>query len=202
MTKKMVNRQYWDNFYKNDFCPTKQSAFSLFVAEEIKKRTLKNIKIIDIACGNGRDTKFFSNFYDTKGIDLSFIGDNTFNYEKANMFEYDYSNFNVFYLRFVVHSMTEEELGELIDIFVKQKTQEDKYIFIETRSITGKADGEKKETFYKSSIGKEHYRMLYSKKYLDQKFKKHFTVEYSSESNEYSIYNGEKPFCIRYILKI
>ncbi len=48
-------QKYWDNFYKN-FLIKKESPFARFVHKKIKK---KINKILDVGCGNGRDTFFF-----------------------------------------------------------------------------------------------------------------------------------------------
>ena len=54
--KKVIN--YWESFYKkkNKF---KESTFAKFVYKKIKNKKL-NGALIDIGCGNGRDSVFFS----------------------------------------------------------------------------------------------------------------------------------------------
>ena len=52
--KKKLLINYWNNYYDN-FEKFKESSFARFVKKKIKK----NSKIIDIGCGNGRDSFFF-----------------------------------------------------------------------------------------------------------------------------------------------
>jgi len=50
------NKYYWNTFYKN-FLINKESSFARFVYKKIK--TKKVNKLLDVGCGNGRDTFFF-----------------------------------------------------------------------------------------------------------------------------------------------
>lgn len=61
---------YWDGYYSNDPLIRKQppSQFAAFVASECSDFPL----IVDVGCGNGRDTLFFAQLgYSTIGIDKS-----------------------------------------------------------------------------------------------------------------------------------
>ena len=51
--KKKLLINYWDNYYSN-IANIKESSFARFV----KKRIKKNSELIDIGCGNGRDSFF------------------------------------------------------------------------------------------------------------------------------------------------
>ena len=55
--KKKTLINYWNNYY-GDKKKFRESSFARFVFKKIKKR--KNLKIVDIGCGNGRDSLFFS----------------------------------------------------------------------------------------------------------------------------------------------
>ena len=61
---------YWDSFYTHDQLIRQQppSQFAAFVASEFGDFPL----IVDVGCGNGRDTLFFAHLgYSTLGIDRS-----------------------------------------------------------------------------------------------------------------------------------
>lgn len=191
----MVNKEYWNEFYKNNSVTNKETSFARYVLN--LTRELKG-PLIDVACGNGRDASFFaSNGKKVTGIDLGAdITPSNFEFIREDLFKHDYSKYEVIYLRFVVHTLTEYELDKLIDIF---SLLDDVLIFIETRSTTGISKQEKVETYFKSSIGEEHFRMLYSKKYLDNKFY-NFEILESSEG-KYSKFGSDDPYCLRYILK-
>lgn len=192
-----MNKDYWDNFYSTNKIINKESSFANYVLQYIISNNIKG-KLIDVACGNGRDTKYFNiNNIDVVGIDQSIqLDDTSFEFIKGDLFKHNYSNYNIIYLRFVIHTLNESEFDNLLDILNKLK---DVYIFIETRSTKDITDEDKSETFFKSSIGDEHFRMLYSKEYLDDKLSSDLTILESSE-DKYSKYGTDDPFCIRYVL--
>jgi hypothetical protein len=194
----MINKEYWDNFYNKNKVTTIESNFAKYVLKYINDNNIDG-KLIDIACGNGRDSVFFhKNKVDTTGIDLSIEIDNsTFNFIKGNLLDFDYSGYDLFYLRFVVHALKEEEFDSFINKILKLKKRS--LIFIETRSSRDITNEEKSETFFKSSIGDKHFRLLYSKKYLDDKLSKSFNILESSEG-KYSKFGSDDPYCLRYIL--
>lgn len=192
----MINKNYWDDFYLNNNLTKNQSRFAEYVLNYIKEQGL-NGHLIDVACGNGRDSFFFKEGgLEITAIDLSSKLENVDFFIKTNLLKHDYSKYDFIYLRFVIHSLSEKEFDELISILRKNKNA---IIFIETRSTKEVTDEIKSETFFKSSIGEEHFRMLYSKDYLDKKLSKFNIIE--SSEGKYSKFGSDNPYCIRYILK-
>lgn len=191
-----MNKDYWDNFYSTNKIINKESSFANYVLQYIISNNIKG-KLIDVACGNGRDAKYFNiNNIDVVGIDQSIqLDDTSFEFIKGDLFKHDYSKYRMIYFRFVIHTLTEFEFNAILDIL---KRLNNVYIFIETRSTKNITDEEKSETFFKSSIGEEHFRMLYSKKYLDDKLSDFNIIE--SSEGRYSKYGTDDPYCIRYIL--
>jgi 2-polyprenyl-3-methyl-5-hydroxy-6-metoxy-1,4-benzoquinol methylase len=60
--------RYWDEYYKKDAAPSFPSPFAGYVANKL--RTKQNI--LEIGCGNGRDSKFFSSKgHHVTGLDRS-----------------------------------------------------------------------------------------------------------------------------------
>lgn len=193
----MINKEYWDNFYKKHNVTNSETSFAQYALSYIKENKISG-QLLDVACGNGRDSTYFQmNNIKTTGLDLSINLDNVnFKFINGNLLDFNYSDYNIIYLRFIVHSLKEEELDVLIE---KMKKLNNTYIFIETRSTRDITNEQKSETNFKSSIGDKHFRMLYSKKYLDEKFS-FFNILESSE-DKYSKFGSDNPYCIRYILK-
>jgi hypothetical protein len=73
-------------------------------------------------------------------------------------------------------------------------------IAFETRSTTNITKEDKLETFFKSPIGDEHFRMLYSKNYMDNMLDNFIILE-SSDSADVAKFKTENPFCLRYFIK-
>ena len=68
----MINKKYWDGFYKSNNLTIEESSFSKLTYNFIKENNLLDNKVLDIACGNGRDTFYFSKMnINSTGIDLS-----------------------------------------------------------------------------------------------------------------------------------
>jgi SAM-dependent methyltransferase len=191
--------KYWDNFYQNENPPSPPSSFSKYIIPYIKD-THKTL--LDIGCGNGRDSLFFeNNGFDVISIDSSkppkFLGDSN------NFFKVDINNINfkvdIYYARFFIHAIKEKTLDSFIENLYKLMSKKSKFIF-ETRSTKGITNLEKKETNFKSSIGEKHFRMLYSIDYLRNKFEKKFEIDHLMEINDVAKYKTDNPYVIRGII--
>jgi SAM-dependent methyltransferase len=62
-------KNFWDSFYKDQNTQkiTEASSFAHFVCEFIKADSL----VIDMGCGNGRDSRYLNLFNDVVGVDQS-----------------------------------------------------------------------------------------------------------------------------------
>ncbi|WP_417265851.1 hypothetical protein [Brumimicrobium sp.] len=197
------NKSYWDEFYKSNKDLNKESDFARFVLSDLEKRyeNLGSIQMVDLGCGNLRDTRYFHhNGINIEGVDLSFnLSDPSIKTYNDSVLNVDLQQYNVFYARFFVHSIKEDILDELLN---KIKSEADNFIFyIETRSSKDITNEKKSITFFKSSIGDKHYRYLYSKAYLEEKLKPLFNIDYLIEDKDLAVYKEENPYCLRVILK-
>tara|TARA_Y100001968_G_scaffold295301_1_gene302561 strand:- start:2354 stop:3046 length:693 start_codon:yes stop_codon:yes gene_type:complete len=199
------NKNYWKSFYNSNISNSLsvQSKFAEFTLILIKKFFyLHNkgelISLLDIGCGNGRDLNYFrKNGIDAYGIDLN-SEQNTKYITSGNALNIK-GAYDVYYLRFFVHTLTEKNLDKLINklyTIIKKKS----YIFLETRSSKGITNQEKSETNFKSKIGDEHFRMLYSCNYLIEKLEKYFNIYFCNEDKGLAPFRGEDPYVIRMIL--
>jgi tellurite methyltransferase len=203
----MKNKNYWDEYYSSKSNLThlnKESSFAQFVFDFLKKQNLnsKNHRLLDVACGNGRDSFYFADCgLNVDCIDLSSnIVSDKLSFHKTNLFEFNFQNFDSIYLRFVIHSLTEHELNALM-LKIEKECKENCYIFIETRSSKEFNHEEKLETFFNSSEGKAHYRILYSLNYLKSKFEEKMKLIYEIESKGLAMHKEENPWIIRIVLK-
>ena len=59
---------YWDEYYKKDAAPSFPSPFAEYVANKLSTKQ----NILEIGCGNGRDSKYFSSKgHHVTGLDKS-----------------------------------------------------------------------------------------------------------------------------------
>lgn len=196
-----MNKTYWDNFYKLGLAPRNESDFARFVLGHIVENDEQHNLLLDVACGNGRDTFFFhKNGIESTGIDLSVKPDSKEPvFIKDDILTFNYSGYNLIYLRFIVHALKEHEFDTLLLQLAKSETRST--LFIETRSSKGVTDEQKSETFFRSPIGEEHFRMLYSFDYLIKKVSQYFDVIHQEENRGLSVFKEDDPVCIRLILK-
>ena len=188
---------YWDKFYSKEKPPEEPSSFAIFIAERIKDgpKTL-----VDIGCGNGRDSRFFkSKGHIVTGIDVAASVDGI-EYVQCDLVDVR-SKANVYYCRFVVHAIEESKLDALLKN-LHDLCDDGSILCIETRSIRGIAPGEKAITFFNSGIGEAHQRLHYSLAYLMNKIEKFgYSIDYALESKGLSIYKQDDPYLIRLICK-
>ena len=202
----MINADYWRDFYqKNPKFEEAPTPFALWVSEVDTPAVAGSASrtLADLGAGNCRDSiHFHRQGYVVTAIDGGASPAEIvmpFRHYQADFLEFDLSGQDVIYLRFVIHAMTELDLDMLLDKLADLSGEIT--IYAETRSTTGIVESEKAETFFKSSIGSEHFRMLYSRSYLDRKFSKNFDLLISEESNDFARYKGDVPYILRYVLK-
>jgi len=180
--------EYWTSFYNKKQLTTEPSLFCKFVMDYFKD--LNDIKILDAGCGSGRDSYYLSKKYKVMGVDTSFLPENRENCEfnLSNFIYYAKGGFDVIYSRFTFHSITDDQQEE----FIKSIEEKGVYLCIETRS---KLDEELKKVH-----GKGHYRNYKDEEYIRNLLSVNdFKILYLEESDSFSPYKDEKPFCIRVI---
>jgi tellurite methyltransferase len=172
---------YWEKYYSQNSKPFNPSSFAKNIVKNINKKS----ELIDIGCGNGRDSLFFSSqkIY-TVGVDQSvnivnilkqyenkYLKFQNEDIENLHQKRYDYA-----YCRFLFHSLNENEESSLLQWLKDNIT---KNIFIESRI------DEDKEKYSKT----DHYRRLMNIEDFKSKLTK-FDLKIQSEekSNKFSIY--------------
>lgn len=201
----MMNKEYWDSYYEhiggNIFDP---SRFAEFVLKYINHDEI----VLDIGCGNGRDSIFFAcNGIKTIAVDQSEIAIKNLNekrIEDLKAYVLDLKNLksldetiNHAYCRFVLHAIPMEIENCVIE-WVKNNIGG--YFFIEVRS-------DKDELFNKPA---SHYRNFHNfTEFVEKLIKSGFDLVYAEESRGFSPYfegyniheNEKDPVIIRIIVK-
>ena len=180
---------YWTKFYSTFNCK-EPSNFAKFILDYIEKYN-KKFNILDVGCGNGRDSYFLSTKHNVTGIDISNLPTTSDNdnctFVTSDMTTYDKTGYDLVYSRFTLHSITDEQQEQLISS-IKPNT----ILCIETRSIKGI------DQFREH--GDTHYRNLTCIDKLKQLLSKYnFNILYLVESNNLAVYKNEDPICIRVI---
>ncbi len=210
--KKKTLINYWNNFY-GDKKKFKESSFARFVLKKIKNK--KNFKIIDIGCGNGRDSLFFSKKkFDVTGIDIS---DKAI--KKNMIFQNKYLNFlrfdieknklnkkyDIVYCRFFLHAISIDGEKKLLSL-IKSISKKNTLVFFEFRNWRDEIFGKTKK--YKNNeiveFEKGHYRRIIDPKKFIQVFLKKIKSQilFFKSSKNLSIIKNDNPNLSRITFKI
>lgn len=175
---------YWKQFYKTKHTDT-PSSFAKWVSNMIPKSDI----IIELGCGNGRDTYYFGKLgYSIIGIDEAIQPKNKYNVKfiQSNIKKLFFKKckYDVVYSRFFIHSIDDDMINNIL-----RWTK--KYFIAEFRAA------EDKPILYP-----EHYRNLIDgNEFIKKMITNKFDIIYYIKSNNLAQYKSENPIIIRMIGK-
>jgi tellurite methyltransferase len=212
MKFKKINKYYWDKIYSKVENIKKPSSFAKFCLKNyinIKKTT----KLLDIGCGDGRDTIFFSKKLHSIGIDKSktsidflkkkYSKNNEIIFHRINLdylhlsklLKYDY-----IYIRFLFHAINLSSENKLFK-HLKKLMKKNCIIMAEFRSDKdplmklGKKISEN-ETYT------DHYRRFINfEKFIDMLKKRGYKIIYQKEKKGFSVAKNDNPVLCRIIFR-
>ncbi len=201
-----MDKKYWMEYYKKDDAPKKPSYFAMDIIDMLKP----NKKILELGCGNGRDSVFFSrkglivtaidqaensiNNLSENYSDIKFIADDFVRTNQFNLVSYDY-----IYSRFSIHSITLEEENTLLNKAYKSLNKGGK-IFIEARSIKDDFYGLGENIGENEYIYEGHYRRFIDRNEIEKKMKEiGYKIDFLIEDKGLAIYKDQDPVVIRII---
>ena len=187
---------YWKNIYQNANIPNEPSNFAKFVVNELGS---KIETVVDLGCGNGRDSYYLQRYARVVGVDHASKPNDTDNasFVQSGMESVE-GYYDLIYMRFSLHSVNEEIEERVLD-YAKSNC---KYLAIEARSTNDVLCGGDKSNSVETTYAKAHYRRYINIKTLEkQLLSRGFTIEHISESDKYACYKGTTPMCLRIIAK-
>ena len=201
---------YWNDFYKNGIKDIQQpSNFAKFVLPYVKAET----KLMDIGCGNGRDSLYFAaNGVQVTGVDASetainqlqnydienglFVCDDFVTCKALYQVQYDY-----FYSRWTIHAISERQEDELLHN-VADSLKTGGLFFVEVRSTKDELYGKGEEVAINAFVYNDHFRRFIDRQVFLEKLEKlNFEIVYAEEKNGFSKTKESDPTLIRIIAK-
>jgi tellurite methyltransferase len=225
------NELFWQEFYtatrKQEFLE-KPSSFCLFLIENnfINVSNLNDtnnrMSLVDIGCGNGRDTFYFAHHLslNVTGVDscskvidfnkakakanetnnVDFIQMNVNNAESLTQFkQYDF-----IYARFFLHSITQEDQSVFMR-FLGEQLKASSFVFLEFR--TDKDPMKKKSILLSTNEGisqdaEGHYRRYINfNEFCGELKRLKFEIVFAEEKDGLSIRGEDNPFLARIVAK-
>jgi len=204
-----MDKTYWENYYRKHSRPDAPSLFAEFVLGHYLK---PSARLIEMGCGNGRDSVFFSrNGVQVLGVDqvnseIEFLN-KTYANENLEFGVGDFTRMEVgemydcVYSRFTLHSIPEDD--ELMVLkWVFSSLNEGGLFFIEVRSVNDPKLQEGERISDCENIVDGHYRRYIE---LDGFFERlsalGFEGVYQAEEIGFAPYASENPPVIRVVVK-
>lgn len=202
-----ADKRYWDNYYNSEIVCTSPSHFAKCISEQLEEGK----SLVDLGCGNGRDSLFFAHRgVKVIGIDgsevairklireenkkIEFICDDFVNSESIYSRKHDY-----FYSRFSIHAIKEEQQHILLKN-IYNSLNEDGKVFIEVRGIYDTLYGKGIEVERNAFIYNNHYRRFVVRQELvNELIDIGFEIVYEEENKGFAPFEGEDPILIRII---
>lgn len=206
------NNEYWNNFYKTNQGLSDASSFARFCLEKYIK---KQVTIVELGSGNGRDAIYFAKHnHLVYALDLSIEAVKTeqkvVNEQSiknlitinTDFIDFDYStlkNIDIFYSRFTMHSIDEEAENIILNkIYTSLKT--DGLCMIEARTIEDNMFSQGKRIDSNIAMTNHYRRFLNADLFLKKCLTIGFRIIYFTEESGLSVYKDDDPVLLRLIM--
>ncbi len=203
-----MDKQYWENYYQEHSFPAPPSLFAEFISREYVQ---SGMRMIELGCGNGRDSVFFArNGVLVRGIDqaeteIRFLNEK---YARKNL-EFvigDFTQlvpsdtFDCIYSRFTLHSVSEEDELRVLN-WARAVLNAGGLFCIEVRSVNDPKLQLGERVSENENIVDGHYRRYvdisaFSKKMISLGFE----MVYAEESTDFAPYKDENPPVVRIVV--
>jgi tellurite methyltransferase len=202
----MSSTTFWQERYENDnSIPLYQSSFAEFIHNYFGNITDK--KILDLGCGNGRDSFYFKK-HGAYVIGIDQAPPDRYNddivFKKMDIADLPAEDINVsdiVYSRFFFHSITEENEDKLLSLIINN-ARGGTYICIEARTMNDPLMLSGKKLSINEHMTDHYRRFLDYPLFLDKLVKYGLTIHYSTEVNNVAVYKDDNPYVLRVIASV
>jgi len=207
------DKDYWNDYYKSI---EGKKVFPSDFAISVEKELSCNSHIMELGCGNGRDSLYFLekghsvvaidgsnvaidilNDMTRDNKDALFVCDNFVKCRTLYQMKYD-----CIYSRFTLHAITEEQEDELLNN-IKDALSEGGILCIEARTIHDDLFGKGKEIEHNAFFYNDHYRRFVDvEEFKNKLIRIGFTIKHLEESNGFSKTEQSDPILMRCVAEL
>lgn len=211
MTLKINDKAYWSNFYATHTeIPKTPSMFAQYLISQ--KYNVSNQTILELGCGNGRDSMYFSkNNLNVTAIDqcentTSILNKlpnvRSFSADFTNLKDEQFDvNFDIIYSRFTMHSIDDDGEIRTLD-WISNNLKSGGLFCIEARTLKDPLCGKGEDKGNNIWFYNNHHRRFLDANNFKNKLKTlGFDLLFFEEKNGFAVYKDEDPIVLRCIAK-
>ena len=210
----MNDKEYWTKYYEDNSKPTDASTFAEFILPCLEE----NKNLIELGCGNARDSIFFSqnniNVFavdqvqceidflnkNYKSENIQFFCDDFTDLKNTDFDEIRECDFDYVYSRFTFHSINEKKEDNALD-WIKDNLKKDGLFLLEARSLNDPMF-KQGEALSETENFTTHYRRYMDLDKITKKLEdRNFSIEYKIEDNNLAVHKDDNPYVIRIVAK-
>jgi SAM-dependent methyltransferase len=212
--KKLINnKKFWNKFYNTKSLIIKPSNFSKFVKKKFfNKKNIRNI--LEIGCGNGRDTFYFSKYVkkivsidSSKQAIIKNKNDERMKHNiiflKKNIFHKFHilsKNFDLIYARFFLHTINSKEEDIFLNI-LKKLSNKKTIIALEFRTTKDNLFNKGRKISKNESITDHYRRFIEVSEFRNNLKKFNFKIIYFKQSINLSNFKKDTPHLCRIVFR-
>ncbi len=210
----MNDKEYWTNYYADNSKPTDASTFAEFILPYLDE----NKDLIELGCGNARDSIFFSkNNINVMAVDqvqseidflnehyksdnIHFFCDDFTDLKNTEHDQIKENDFDYVYSRFTFHSINERKEDNALD-WIKDNLKNGGLFLLEARSLNDPMF-KQGEALSETENFTTHYRRYMDLDKITKKLEdRNFSIEYKIEDNNLAVHKDDNPYVIRIVAK-
>ena len=210
----MDDKKYWTEYYTKNSKPTDASTFAEFILPKLSE----NKNLIELGCGNGRDSIYFArNKLNVVAVDqvedeidylnenykeenITFIVDDFTDLVNTNSDLIKNTDFDYIYSRFTFHSINEAKEDNTLD-WIEDNLNKGGCFLLEARSLNDPMFKQGKSLSDTENFTTHYRRYMDLDKIIEKIGSRNFDIVYKIEDNNLAVYKDDNPYVIRIIAK-
>lgn len=210
----MNDKKYWTEYYSKNSKPTDASTFAEFILPKLDS----NKNLIELGCGNARDSIYFAqNNLNVVAVDqvqeeidylnenhkeenILFVCDDFTNLVNTSHDIINETDFDYIYSRFTFHSINEAKEDRTLD-WIENNLDKEGYFLLEARSLNDPMFKQGKSLSDTENYTTHYRRYMDLDKIIEKLESRNFEIIYNIEDNNLAVYKDDNPYVIRIIAK-